>query len=103
MSDKSKAEGCMAWLLWLWLVFVGFFSMISGMLVAGCSGDAVNPGWRECEANFTQIWAVLMIAQGLVIVAGFVLAVRHRLTALVGLAIVSPVLWWIAALFWERL
>ena len=91
--SRSRGRLWMVWLLWLWLVFVGFFSLMSVMVTAGCSDAA-------CEASFMRIWTPLMAAQGVVIVAGAVLALRDRQNALVGLAAVSPVLWIIAALFW---
>ena len=91
--SRSRGRLWLVWLLWLWLVFVGFFSLMSVMVTAGCSDAA-------CEASFMRIWTPLMVAQGVMIVAGVVLAVRDHLTVLIGLAVVSPVLWIIAALFW---
>ena len=81
-------------MLWLWLVLVGFFSLISVMGLSGCFD-------LTCESSHTRIWTALMVVQGVVIVVGAVLAILDRLTFLIGLAIISPTLWLIAAYLWQ--
>lgn len=95
---EPSRSGCFGCLLggglWLWLVLVGFVSFISGIAVGGCSG-------RACEVRVTRIWTALIIAQGVVFVAGIVLTRKGRLNALVWLAVVSPALFIIAMILYE--
>lgn len=95
-EPRSRSGGrlWLLWLLWLWLVFIGFFSLMSVLILDACADIA-------CEARVMRIWTPLMVVQGLVIVAGAVLAIRDHLTVLIGLAVVSPVLWIIAILLFE--
>lgn len=95
-EPERSISGCLLWVFWLWLVSVGFFSFVSGIAVGGCSG----PSWRACEVSVTRIWIALMVAQGVVFVAGIVFTQRHRLNALIWLAVVSPALVIIALLFY---